>query len=168
MRQVILGLGSNKSYQGFNSAELLSKACKKLSEILILPRFSSVYISKPMYVTCQNDFFNMACSGFVDDSEKPEQLLKKINNIEFEFGRNREVEIRNGPRSLDIDIEFFGNECVNSENLQIPHPKLKERAFVLIPVLEILDKSADEELWKKLNLYLQNLPDQGVHKFLND
>ncbi len=164
MRQVILGMGSNKSYNGKKSVELLRSACEKLSEILDSPVFSSVYISKPMYVTCQDDFYNMAASGFVSDDETPEVFLDKIHKIENEFGRNRSKEIRNGPRPLDIDIEFFGEISVNSEILQIPHPRIKERAFVLIPVLEILKKSADEQLWKKLNSYLENLPDQGVHK----
>lgn len=159
MKKVILGLGSNRNYNGLTSLEILSKACDSLSEILSFITLSSVYISKPMYYENQDDFYNMALSGFLDDSILPEVLLEKIHLIEKEFGRNREKEIRNGPRSLDIDIEYIEGLSLNTENLKIPHPKIKERAFVLVPVLEILDKTADEKLMEEFSSYLQNLPD---------
>ena len=159
MKKVILGLGSNRNYNGLTSLQILSKACASLSEILSFITLSSVYISKPMYYENQDDFYNMALSGFLDDSILPEVLLEKIHLIEKEFGRNREKEIRNGPRSLDIDIEYIEGISLNTENLKIPHPKIKERAFVLVPVLEILDKTADEKLMEEFSSYLQNLPD---------
>lgn len=159
MKKVILGLGSNRNYNGLTSLQILSKACASLSEILSFITLSSVYISKPMYYENQDNFYNMALSGFLDDSILPEVLLEKIHLIEKEFGRNREKEIRNGPRSLDIDIEYIEGLSLNTENLKIPHPKIKERAFVLVPVLEILDKTADEKLMEEFSSYLQNLPD---------
>ena len=159
MKKVILGLGSNRNYNGLTSLQILSKACASLSEILSFITLSSVYISKPMYYENQDDFYNMALSGFLDDDILPEVLLEKIHLIEKEFGRNREKEIRNGPRSLDIDIEYIEGISLNTENLKIPHPKIKERAFVLVPVLEILDKTADEKLMEEFSSYLQNLPD---------
>ena len=159
MKKVILGLGSNRNYNGLTSLQILSKACASLSEILSFITLSSVYISKPMYYEKQDNFYNMALSGFLDDDILPEVLLEKIHLIEKEFGRNREKEIRNGPRSLDIDIEYIEGLSLNTENLKIPHPKIKERAFVLVPVLEILDKTADEKLMEEFSSYLQNLPD---------
>lgn len=159
MKKVILGLGSNRNYNGLTSLQILSKACTSLSEILSFITLSSVYISKPMYYENQDNFYNMALSGFLDDDILPEVLLEKIHLIEKEFGRNREKEIRNGPRSLDIDIEYIEGLSLNTENLKIPHPKIKERAFVLVPVLEILDKTADEKLMEEFSSYLQNLPD---------
>ena len=159
MKKVILGLGSNRNYNGLTSLQILSKACTSLSEILSFITLSSVYISKPMYYENQDDFYNMALSGFLDDDILPEVPLEKIQLIEKEFGRNREKEIRNGPRSLDIDIEYIEGLSLNTENLKIPHPKIKERAFVLVPVLEILDKTADEKLMEEFSSYLQNLPD---------
>ena len=159
MKKVILGLGSNRNYNGLTSLQILSKACASLSEILSFITLSSVYISKPMYYENQDDFYNMALSGFLDDDILPEVLREKIHLIEKEFGRNREKEIRNGPRSLDIDIEYIEGISLNTENLKIPHPKIKERAFVLVPVLEILDKTADEKLMEEFSSYLQNLPD---------
>ena len=159
MKKVILGLGSNRNYNGLTSLQILSKASASLSEILSFITLSSVYISKPMYYENQDNFYNMALSGFLDDDILPEVLLEKIHLIEKEFGRNREKEIRNGPRSLDIDIEYIEGLSLNTENLKIPHPKIKERAFVLVPVLEILDKTADEKLMEEFSSYLQNLPD---------
>ena len=159
MKKVILGLGSNRNYNGLTSLQILSKACASLSEILSFITLSSVYISKPMYYENQDNFYNMALSGFLDDAILPEVLLEKIHLIEKEFGSNREKEIRNGPRSLDIDIEYIEGISLNTENLKIPHPKIKERAFVLVPVLEILDKTADEKLMEEFSSYLQNLPD---------
>ena len=159
MKKVILGLGSNRNYNGLTSLQILSKACASLSEILSFITLSSVYISKPMYYENQDNFYNMALSGFLDDAILPEVFLEKIHLIEKEFGRNREKEIRNGPRSLDMDIEYIEGLSLNTENLKIPHPKIKERAFVLVPVLEILDKTADEKLMEEFSSYLQNLPD---------
>ena len=131
MKKVILGLGSNRNYNGLTSLQILSKACTSLSEILSFITLSSVYISKPMYYENQDDFYNMALSGFLDDDILPEVLLEKIHLIEKEFGRNREKEIRNGPRSLDIDIEYIEGLSLNTENLKIPHPKIIGVKFVL-------------------------------------
>lgn len=95
-----------------------------------------------MYVTDQEDFFNMVVSG--NYSGTPHQLLDQIHLVEAEYGRDRSKEIRNGPRSLDIDIELFGNLKVNETDLIIPHERMCERAFVLKPLVEVLKKSADD------------------------
>ena len=157
MRRVLLGLGSNKGYNDFTPLELLQKACKELSKILDSPRFSSVYKTRAMYVEDQDDFYNMTACGFVYDNLSPQELLKQINNIEAEYGRDRSNEIRFGPRPLDIDIELFGDETINTPDLQIPHPRIAERAFVLVPALEILTDSADVTTREKFTAYLKNL-----------
>lgn len=165
MIPVLLGLGSNTRYKDFSSMELLSIACEKLKSVLESVVCSSVYITKARYVTNQDDFYNMVVKGYVSDSMSPYDLLNIIHEIEAEGGRNREKEIRFGPRSLDIDIEEFGDIVVSDEILQIPHPRIQERAFVLIPSLEILDKSTDYVLRNRYENFLNNLPDQGVKKF---
>lgn len=161
----MLGLGSNTQYEGFSSIELLSNACKKLSSVLESMICSSIYITKAQIVTDQDDFYNMVVKGFVPDSMTPYELLEIIHSIEAEGGRNRSKEIRFGPRSLDIDIEEFGNISISDEKLQIPHPRIQERAFVLIPALEILNESADSLLRKTYENFLNKLPDQGVEKY---
>ncbi|MCM1321116.1 MAG: 2-amino-4-hydroxy-6-hydroxymethyldihydropteridine diphosphokinase [Bacteroides sp.] len=165
---VVLGLGSNMPYQLrsgdiLSPLQLLAAACRDLSGVLSDIRFSSVYKSAAMYFTDQNDFFNMAAAGFF--CGEPEQLLAEIQRLETDWGRNRALEQRMGPRSLDIDIELFGDRIVDSENLHIPHPKITERAFVLIPMLEIFDKSAEaiqRDFYKRC---LEQLPDQNVRLY---
>lgn len=139
MTPVALGLGSNKKFSCLSPEEILGGAIFGLSKILHNIEISSVYRTKAMYVVDQEDFYNMALVGLLDDGICARALLEKIHEIEAAFGRDREKEIRFGPRSLDIDIEFFGRQKIIEPDLQIPHPRLKERAFVLAPLLEVLD-----------------------------
>lgn len=163
MISVLLGLGSNRTYKGLKPVELLASACVELKKVLKDLSFSSVYESKAMYVENQENFYNMVVKGFVEDSADPFWLLNEIHKIENSYGRDRTKEIRFGPRPLDIDIEEFGSFVMNVEpDLILPHPRVKERQFVLIPALEILKENADELLRKKFLNYLNALPDQGV------
>lgn len=165
MISVLLGLGSNTDYCGENPLRLLASACGELGGILRSPVFSSIYESKAMYVENQSNFYNMVVKGFVPDEESPFALLEKIHEIESKYGRNREKEIRFGPRSLDIDIEDFGGAIINSApELILPHPRAHEREFVLIPALEILTDSADEKIRRSFQEFLKALPEQGVQK----
>lgn len=140
MTAVALGLGSNKQFSGLRPEEILGGAIFELSKILRGIAFSSIYRTKAMYVVDQDAFFNMALVGFLDDGIRARDLLEQIHKIEAMFGRDREKEIRFGPRSLDIDIECFGRQRILEPDLQIPHPRLMERAFVLVPLLEVLDE----------------------------
>lgn len=183
MNAVVLGLGSNRQFESghivLSPAEILKAACEKLDKLLRQAVFSSVYITRPMYVENQCDFYNMVVGGLWSGSAR--ELLSATQAIEAEFGRDRSREIRNGPRSLDIDIELFGNGIINEPDLVIPHPRLKERSFVLVPLLEILEKSADKTERDRdaffaaddsfitdvaaLRKALENLPDQGVRYY---
>lgn len=161
MKRVLLGLGSNKTFQKYSPQELLSVAREELSVIMFNCRFSSVYKTKAMYVEDQEDFYNMAAIGYVPDEIEAFTFLKQINEIEAKYGRDRDKEIRFGPRSLDIDIELFGNEIINTETLQIPHIRIEERAFVLVPALEILTESADVLIREKYSVCLKKLEADG-------
>lgn len=144
---VVLGLGSNRNFESHTSLEILSKAIERIGSFVDNLCVSSIYKTGAMYVLDQDDFYNMVCAG--EFRGTPRELLCKIHIIEAELGRNRANEIRNGPRSIDIDIEFFGKEFINEIDLIIPHEKLTERAFVLKPLLEILQKNennADKEI----------------------
>ena len=154
MKRVLLGLGSNKSFQNMAPLDLLKCACRDLSGCLAEPSFLSVYKTKAMYVEDQEDFYNMCVQGFVADDLDPFQLLKTVNQIEAKYGRDRSKEIRFGARSLDIDIELFGDEHINHPDLQIPHPRVEERLFVLIPATEVLNETADELIRGK---YIESL-----------
>lgn len=138
---VFLGLGCNKKFNSHSCVETLELACSRLGNLLSGMQVSSIYKTAAMYVTDQDDFYNMAVCGFYEGT--PRQLLIEINSIEAEYGRNRDLEIRNGPRSLDIDIELFGNLKINEPDLIIPHERMEERSFVLVPVLELINKNAE-------------------------
>lgn len=157
MKRVLLGLGSNRNFNHNTPEELLSFAREELSRIMENCVFSSVYKTKAMYVEDQEDFYNMAAIGYVSDDTDAFDFLKTINKIEARYGRDRDKEIRFGPRSLDIDIELFGNEIINTPELQIPHVRMEERMFVLIPTLEILNDSADELIRAKYEKCLLKL-----------
>ena len=144
-----MGLGSNKSYNNKTPLELLAAAGEELCLLMENVHFSSVYKTPAMYVTDQEDFYNAATVGYVADDTDAFDFLKKINQIEAKYGRDRDREIRFGPRSLDIDIELFGDEHIDSPTLQIPHIRMEERAFVLIPSIEVLKYSADEIVREK-------------------
>ena len=152
MTPVALGLGSNKSFGGLSCLEILGGAVAELKALLQGLEHSGVYKTRAMYYEDQDDFYNMAVLGYVDDKASAFDLLEKIQKIEALFGRDRSREIRNGPRSLDIDIELYGSQTINAENLIVPHPRLKERAFVLVPLVEILAKDADNIKWKGFGL----------------
>lgn len=160
--RVTLGLGSNKKYNGMSCEQILDEAVKKISTFVKNLEISSIYRTQAMYVTDQDDFYNMVVCG--DYSGSCFQLLDDIHNVESSLGRDRSKEFRNGPRSLDVDIELFGNERVNTENLVVPHERMTERAFVLKPLLEILHKNADK-FKAEISFYeekLSHLSDQRI------
>ena len=156
MECVILGLGSNKG----NKKEYLNSACVALEKLLKNMRYSSIYQTSPQDYLEQDDFFNMVVEGEYEGS--PLSLLDEIQKIETVNGRNREKEIAKGPRTLDIDILFFGDFSVDLPNLIVPHPQIKKRAFVLIPLLELFPDFEKGSLSYKTLLPL--LKDQRVNK----
>lgn len=166
MPRVVLGLGSNKSYNSLSPLKLLQSACRALCGVMQDALFSSVYRSKAMYVTDQDDFYNMAVTGRYDGS--PDELLAACQHIEAVHGRDRRKEFRNGPRPLDIDIELFGDERMHSARLTLPHERLCEREFVLRPMLEILPFCADvkREDLERYAAALASLEAQGVELLL--
>ena len=149
MKRVLLGLGSNKSFNNKSPLQLLACAGEELCSLMKDCVFSSVYKTPAMYVTDQEDFYNAAALGYVADDADAFDFLHKINEIEAKYGRDRTKEVRFGPRSIDIDIELFGDETIDAPDLQIPHVRMEERAFVLIPSIEVLKYSADELIREK-------------------
>ena len=152
MIPVALGLGSNKGFEGRSPVQLLGGAVFGLGKLLDGLACSAVYKTRAMYYEDQDDFYNMAVLGYVDDGASAFELLDAIHQIEARLGRDRSKEIRNGPRSMDIDIELYGSQKISAETLIVPHERLKERAFVLVPLVEILAKDADNIKWKGFGL----------------
>ncbi|MDO8610758.1 MAG: 2-amino-4-hydroxy-6-hydroxymethyldihydropteridine diphosphokinase [bacterium] len=126
---ILLALGSNVG----NKKENISKAIILLSKKIINIKQAPLYISHAVGYTEQDDFINTAISG--NTNLKPRQLLDFVKKIEKEIGRI--YRFKWGPREIDIDILFYGNEIYTDESLIIPHPRIHERDFVLQPLVEI-------------------------------
>jgi 2-amino-4-hydroxy-6-hydroxymethyldihydropteridine diphosphokinase len=153
-----LGLGSNLGDTKVN----LAKAVAQLSQTegITLVARSSDYQTPPWGPVPQDDFRNICV--VVDTMLSPEDLLKQCLDIENELGRVREV--RWGPRTIDIDVLIYGLRTVSQANLEIPHPRMGERAFVLIPLAEIWPDAPLGEGRTALQA-LETCPDQdGVRK----
>nr|WP_197071887.1 2-amino-4-hydroxy-6-hydroxymethyldihydropteridine diphosphokinase [Treponema phagedenis] len=152
----MLGLGSNQG----DSRAILQAAVKELRTFLDDLEVSSLYRTKPQDYLEQNDFYNLAVCGFF--SGEPHDLLDLLHTIENKHGRIRPAPIIKGPRTLDIDILFFGRKIINTDDLTVPHPAIAKRAFVLIPLLELCPKYSDPISGKLYAHILALLPDQGV------
>ena len=158
---VVLGLGSNTG----KSQRIILDAVDVLREHFADLRMASIYETAPMYVKEQNNFLNTAVSFYfheIADSLSAFKILKTINGIEALFGRDRNREQRWGQRSLDIDILLFGNLVLSEPDLEIPHPRLKERRFALQPLLELLPDAAEPGSGLSYRNICDKLPDQGV------
>jgi 2-amino-4-hydroxy-6-hydroxymethyldihydropteridine diphosphokinase len=131
MNNTAIAIGSNQG----NSARICRDASallQKLPSIHIL-RASSLYRTKPVGVTEQDWFINGAL--LCETSLEPQALLELLHELENEFGRVRAQ--RWGPRTLDLDILFYGDLQLDLPGLKLPHPRMHERLFVLAPLAEI-------------------------------
>lgn len=128
--KVYLGLGSNVGVRLSNLKKALNLLKKKDINVL---ETSSVYESKPVDYLEQPNFLNIVVEA--ETHLKPGEILESIREIEHSLGRKREIE--KGPRTIDIDILLYDDTEVRSAELTIPHPKMLERIFVVVPLLEI-------------------------------
>jgi 2-amino-4-hydroxy-6-hydroxymethyldihydropteridine diphosphokinase len=128
--RVHLALGGNIGDRAVNLAE----AIRRLGEAVRIDQTSAVYETAPMYVTDQPAFLNMAVSGVT--SLAPLALLAFVKEIEAALGREQGG-LRFGPRPIDIDILLYGEVTMAEPALEIPHPRIAERAFVLCPLADV-------------------------------
>ncbi len=124
-----LGLGSNME----NRQDNMKKALDLLSQRLRIEQVSSMYDTAPVGNINQPRFLNLVCQ--VRTRLAPMGLLALAKGIESKLGRA--PNIPNAPRPIDIDILFYGDQVMATPELVIPHPRLTERAFVLVPLAEI-------------------------------
>jgi len=125
-----LCLGSNLGKRKEN----LRQALISLSPKVNLEDVSSIYETEPVGYREQPLFLNMVCR--ISTDLPPEELLHLAKDIEAKMGRVPDEQI-DSPRPIDIDILFYNNKIMETQNLTIPHPRLQDRAFVLIPLAEI-------------------------------
>lgn len=153
-----LSLGSNIGDRRAN----LRDAIERLSSLGTVAAVSSFYETEPVEVTSQPWFLN--CVIALDTQNTAEQLLQEILAVEQQMGRRRGLD--KGPRNIDIDILLFGDAVISLPNLDIPHPAMHRRRFVLIPLAEIAPEAQHPVLRKSLQRLLEELPkgEQEVRK----
>jgi 2-amino-4-hydroxy-6-hydroxymethyldihydropteridine diphosphokinase len=129
MVESLIAIGSNVGDRDGN----LRRAIAALGRYGKVSNVSSVYETEPMYFEDQGWFLN--CVVALQTELSPRALLDGMHSIEAELGRQRSVP--NGPRAIDLDILFYADEVISEPGLDVPHPKISERLFVLAPLREI-------------------------------
>ena len=159
MNKTYLLLGSNMG----DSHQQLRTAMKEIeSSIGALVRHSGLYATAAWGNIHQPDFLNQVI--LVETTLSAAETLQHILTIEYKMGRVRTI--KNAPRIIDIDILFFNKEIIKEKNLTVPHPEIKNRRFVLVPLNEIAPNLKHPLLSKNIHQLLVNCPDQlEVKKF---
>lgn len=144
-----------------NREDWIRKALAALdSAELRLERVSSVYETEPIGLREQAWFLNIAAE--FKTYLFPRQLLHRLQQTELKLGRKRTV--RNGPRTIDIDLLLYGTAVMKSEELVIPHPRLRERRFVLEPLTELSAVLKDPVSGQSVSQLLGQVQDQTVRR----
>ena len=157
MATVYFSLGSNLG----NRQENLDKALDLMSQRLRVDKVSSVYETDPVDNPDQPKFLNLACRAVT--GLQPAGLLLTVKGIESRLGRMPNT--TKLPRPIDIDILFYDNQAIDTPELVIPHPRLTERAFVLVPLAEIAPELVHQANGKTIAALLAELK-QGVQGVL--
>lgn len=130
MKTVYLSLGSNV---GDREEHLAAAVAALTAHGVRVTRQSSIYLTEPVDFAAQDWFLN--CAVETETDLMPRQLLRAIRQIEDEIGRRRLV--RGGPRVIDLDILLCGSSIIRTPELEVPHPRMAERRFVLVPLAEM-------------------------------
>jgi 2-amino-4-hydroxy-6-hydroxymethyldihydropteridine diphosphokinase len=155
MARVVLAFGSNLG----NRTKNIEKAISLLKKFgLQLEKLSSFYLTKPFGFPFQPSFIN-AVGSFLT-SLSPYQILTLIKKIEGKFYRLRLF--KNAPRFLDIDILFYNSQIIVDKDLKIPHPKILERDFVLLPLLEIIPDFYHPQAQRQIKDLVRNINSQNI------
>lgn len=140
--RVAIAIGSNIGDRQGN----VNAAIHRLPSYVTIDRLSSVYETKPVGFTEQPDFLNLACTGWT--SLDPQTLRRGLAKIERQIGRRLSVPL--GPRAIDLDLLLYDDLISRDESCTIPHPGLRARAFVLIPLAEIAPELVDPQSGKTI------------------
>jgi 2-amino-4-hydroxy-6-hydroxymethyldihydropteridine diphosphokinase len=157
MKTAYLGLGSNIGNREKNLAAVLDHLA---AADIRISRVSSIYETEPMGLAAQRWFLNMVAE--VETDLFPMQLLTRTLKIERSLGRVRTIP--NGPRIIDIDILLYSKAVVHSAALEIPHPRMGERRFVLVPLAELAPDLRHPVTHRSIRQMLDEAPSQAVRR----
>lgn len=151
-QDIFLSLGSNIN----NPKANLDKTIKILSahQSVNICKTSKYYRTAPVDYLHQPEFIN--CAVWIKSALNIHKFYKLIKKIEKEMGTQKEF--KNGPRVIDIDIIFYSDQVIMTSDLKIPHPKMHERKFVLVPLEELKPDFIHPELRLTVKELLENLP----------
>ena len=153
-KTVYISLGSNLG----DRASMLERAIAAMNSAGIrVMRQSSVYVTEPVGAPGQAWFLNAVVE--VETSLLPLQLLHALLKIERELGRRRITP--HGPRAIDLDLLFYGPSVIRTRELEVPHPRLTERRFVLIPMAQLAPELRHPVLHKSIAQLLAETPDRS-------
>lgn len=156
-------MGSNLASEAGDPEATLATAARRLESLGRVVLRSSLYSTEPVGFAEQPRFLNAVVA--LETELDPHALLDGLLRIEKEFGRDRSAGIRNGPRTLDLDILLFGDQKINEPGLEIPHPRMSERDFVLIPLMELVSEGqaadAPEALSQIVQTFRKRSSNQG-------
>lgn len=155
MLKAYIALGGNLASWAGPPAATLAAATQRLKELGSLTARSSLYSTEPVGFADQPRFVNAVVA--LETEFEAHALLNRLLAIEKEFGRDRSASIPNGPRTLDLDILLIGDFEIHEPGLDVPHPRLAERAFVLVPLHEIAPDLRINGLEKTVEELLQSL-----------
>ncbi len=156
-------MGANLASRTGAPDATLAATILRLASLGRVTRRSGLYSTTPVGYAAQPRFTNAVVA--LETMLAPFELLEALMALEREFGRDRSKAVINGPRTLDLDILLMGDLVLHEARLEIPHPRLAERAFVLVPLVEIAPEAVDPRhnrtVAQLLNALTQHNSDKG-------
>jgi 2-amino-4-hydroxy-6-hydroxymethyldihydropteridine diphosphokinase len=157
IQNAYVGLGSNL---GERAGYLLLAVRGMLDAGLDVIRLSSIYETEPVEYENQPTFLNMVAELRGSTLPSPEQMMARLLRIEYALGRTRDIHM--GPRTIDLDLLIFKDQQQESEYLTVPHPRLAQRRFVLVPLNELVPGLVHPLLQKPISELLAQTKDRST------